>query len=141
MSFSHELAVLQENDSSLGSSMGRSVSICSSVLSPKISRGCRGIFAPAPEAPSPLLLLSLWGLQCCSSHFFLPSLLTACVVLCGALSFLKHYCRGATNSAEGLSCALHWVQWSSLELAVSGMRQAQPLLTETVPAAPPKKKP
>ena len=38
--------------------------------------------------------------------------------------------------AAGLSCALRWVSWSHLELAVSGTGQPRPLLTESTPAIP-----
>lgn len=31
---------------------------------------------------------------------------------------------------DGLSCALHWVSWSHLEPAVSGMEQPWPLFTD-----------
>lgn len=39
--------------------------------------------------------------------------------------------------AEGLSCALQWVHWDWLELAMSGMGQPRPLLAECTLQTPP----
>lgn len=118
---SHELAVLQENLPQPGVIHGPQCgylihhdplhvlqgNTCSTMVSSKTPRACRGTSAPVPGTPSPLLLLSPWGLQCCSSLFFSPrsSLPVRCfVALRPFLSII--------SSAEGLSCALQWVQWS-----------------------------
>ena len=113
--------------SGLGSSVGCSADICSSVV---LSTCCRGIPAPPwslPKLPGAageslpqhlehLLPSSFSHLGDCSvvPHTFSP-LTPQC--LYGALSFLKHHRRGATSSAEGLSCAL---RWGPVELAGTG---------------------
>ena len=124
MAPSHELVALQENLLQPGLIHGPQCgyllqhgplhvlqgNTCSTMVLPETSRGCRGISAPAPGAPSPLLLLSPQGLQCCFSRFFSPhsSLPAWCFILCQTSLQRCH------SSAKGLSRALWQIQWSCL---------------------------
>jgi len=101
------------------------MSICSTVV---LSMGCRVISSPAPRAtlpPSPSsLTLVFRGCFFLSPHCW--------AAFC---PFKVCFSRGATSLAAGLSCALWWVCWSSLEVAVCNMGQPRILLTEG-PAGP-----
>ena len=112
------------------SSMGCRGTTCITMV---FSMGRRGVSAWTPGAPPPLLLLWSWCLQGCFSHFFFLHSSLACVAFC---TFLNMLSRGVPPVAEGLSCALRWLCWSRLELAVLGTGQARPFFTEAAPAAP-----
>ena len=96
----------------------------------------------------PHRLQSLWEYLLCHGVPPLPLAVVLCLLFplipsssAGSLTFpppapafsaLPYTCfpRGTTILAEGLSCALRWVRWNGLELAVFSMGQPRPLLTE-----------
>lgn len=124
----------------VGSSTSHSMGICSGMV---LSTGCREM--PAAQWSPPGAAGDL-----CSAYGAPPPALTAglFLTLFSSLLFLSHCCtaflpflnclpRGTTTVAEVLSCALQWVHWSQLELAVSSARQSKPLLTEAALQPPP----
>lgn len=80
------------------------------LLHHSLPRGCRGIPAPAPAAPSPLTL----GCSSC----FLP-LTPQALVQRSALSE-RHSAREAPPVADGPTCALRWGHRNRLEPAGTG---------------------